>query len=233
MRIVKVTGITPGTTQLYATGQNRLINDWIDVTVVNDTYSRRVGKTIADSSIDIRQEAQSLNLRDAVMLVAEDQMNSAVAGGGGFGVYGPADLDWCGFFAWWCWDMAAKLKGVANPFGPNSWTLASPIRAVSWAMQEDTPGQLLHYEGPDEFKGGTQKQEYREFGYNGCQLERGDIVLLHAKHVCMVYAVNGDTISTMNGNQGNQGGGRSIRIVDRSADDAYNGKKLYFIHVLL
>ena len=97
-------------------------------------------------------------------------------------------------------------------------------------MQEDSPGQLLHYEGYDEFKGGKPKQEYREFGYNGYQLERGDIVLLHAKHVCMVYSVSGDTISTMNGNQG---AGHSIKLVNRNVNDSYNGKKLYFVHVLL
>jgi len=230
VRTVKIKGITPGTTRLYATDKIGLIFDSMDVTVVNDGYSRRVGKDIANSSTDIRQEAQTMSLRDAVMLVAEDQMNSSVTGGNGFGVYGPSQYDWCGFFAWWCWDMAAKLKNEENPFGSNRWTLASPIRAVSWAMREDSPGQLLHYEGPDEFGGNKEKQEYREFGYNGYQLERGDIVLLHAKHVCMVYSVNGDTIVTMNGNQGT---GHSIKIVNRNVNDVYHGKKLYFIHVLL
>jgi hypothetical protein len=229
-RTVKVKGGAAGSTRLYATDGIGVIFDSLDVTVVTDRYSRRVGKDPANISTDIRQQAQGLSLRDAVMLVAEDQMNSSVTAGSGFGVYGPSKYDWCGFFVYWCWDMAAALKGVANPFGSDNWTLASPIRAVSWAMRDDSPGQVLHYEGGDEFKGGKQKQEWREFGYNGYQLERGDVVLLHRKHVCMVDSVSGNTIRTMNGNQGT---GHSIKIVDRNVNDTYHGKKLYFIHVLV
>lgn len=86
------------------------------------------------------------------------------------------------------------------------------------------------YAGGDEFKGGKAVQEYREIGYNGYQLERGDIVLLHKKHVCLAYDTDGSSVMTMNGNQGN---GNCIKLVKRSIDDVVNGRKLYFIHVLV
>jgi hypothetical protein len=78
--------------------------------------------------------------------------------------------------------------------------------------------QLLRYQGGNPMTGkGTQ--EYREIGYNGYFLERGDIVLLREgsasgwKHVCMINSANGSQLQTMDGNQGK---GQSIKLVKRS-----------------
>jgi len=83
---------------------------------------------------------------------------------------------------------------------------------------------------------GKGTQEYREIGWNGCGLERGDIVLLRVgnaggwKHVCMVNEVNGSQIQTMDGNQGTN---QSIKKVNRPLNEKLSDGsfKLVFVHV--
>ena len=105
-------------------------------------------------------------------------------------------------------------------------------------MREDTPGQILRYHGGDPFKGGKHVQELREFGFNGCELERGDIVLVRKgnnngwKHVCLVDSTDGTTLTTMDGNQGLP---QSIKRVNR-VQDAKLGDGSYayvFVHALV
>jgi hypothetical protein len=217
-------------------------SDWvkpITIQLVSDQNWRRVGKAEGEVSRELRQELQRLDLRDAVLRIAEDQMHSSIASrSDGFGVYDcDPSYNWCGAFAHWCWKQAAAIKGVQNPFGANNNVLLSPQKAISWAMREDTPLQLLRYQGGNPMTGkGTQ--EYREIGYNGYFLERGDIVLLREgsasgwKHVCMINSVNGSQLQTMDGNQGK---GQSIKLVKRSLDDkvADGSPKLVFVHVTL
>jgi hypothetical protein len=68
-RVVKLKGVAPGTTTVYATDEIGVIFDSLNVTVVADQFSRRVGSSTASVSPDARAEAQTMGLRDAVMLV--------------------------------------------------------------------------------------------------------------------------------------------------------------------
>jgi hypothetical protein len=236
IRPLSVVGKSLGSTTLRAQLDGR---DWIaplTIRVLNDKTCRQVGKATAQVTPELRSEIQSLSLRDAVIRVAEDQMHSAISQSRGFGVYDmDASLDWCGGFAYWCWNQACAIQGVENPFGSSNTVLWSPQRAIHWAMQDTTPAQLLRYKGisPMDGKG---RQDYREIGWNGYELRRGDVVLLrdgHAagwKHVCMVHSVDGRAIVTIDGNQGLP----SIKLVNRSLDDKLpdGSAKLVFVAVM-
>jgi hypothetical protein len=182
-------------------------------------------------------------------------MHSAVSSrSSGFGVYNiDKSLDWCGAFAYWCWEQAAWIKGLGNPFCPKNSVLWSPQRAIDWAMDPSSPGQLLRYRGGNPMTG-KGRQEYHEIGWNGCWLERGDIVLLRVgnadgwKHVCMVNQLGvavaagvgaagaigaaGSQIQTIDGNQGTN---QSIKKVNRSLNEKLSdgSYKLVFVHVLV
>ena len=236
IRPLTIVGKSLGSTTLRAQLDGR---DWIaplTVRVLNDKSCRQVGKATAQVTPELRAEIQSLPLRDAVIRVAEDQMHSAISQTSGFGVYDmDAKLDWCGGFAYWCWNQACAIQGQENPFGGSGTVLWSPQRAIHWAMQDATPAQLLRYKGisPMDGKG---RQEYREIGWHGYDLRRGDVVLLrqaHAggwKHVCMVHSVDGRSIVTIDGNQGLP----SIKLVNRSLDDKLpdGSPKLVFVAVM-
>lgn len=231
---------TTGRTTLHATQTGADFIEPLTLEIVADSNARQAGKLPAQVTDSLRKEIQMMPLRDAVIRVAEDQMHSAVctASNAGFGVYDiDASLNWCGAFAYWCWAHACAIKGVPNPFGSNNTVLWSPQRAIHWAMDPSTAGQLLRYSGGDPMTGkGTQ--EYREIGWNGNDLDRADIVLLRKgsagawKHVCMVDWVEGDTVHTQDGNQGK---GQSIKKVSRSmtAQNPDRSYELVFLHVLL
>jgi hypothetical protein len=220
IRVITLVAKSAGSTRLRATLDGK---DWIaplTVRVIHDATCRQVGKAKAQVTPELRQEIQSMSLRDAVIRVAEDQMHSAVARTNGFGVYNMAsNLDWCGGFAYWCWDQACAIRGDENPFGGSNKVLWSPQRAIHWAMQPTTPAQLLRYQGVSPMDGKGQ-QEYHEIGWNGYYLNPGDIVLLREgtadgwKHVCMVHEVTGRALVTIDGNQGLP----SIKLVQRSLD---------------
>lgn len=236
IRIVTLTAKSPGSTKLRAQLDGR---DWIDpltVRVTQESDARQVGKSKAEVTPELRSEIQGLPLREAVARVFDDQMYSAIGrASSGFGAYMDKSLDWCGGFAYWCWDQACAIKGVTNPFGDKQTVLWSPQRAIHWAIQDMSPGQLLRYSGVSPMDG-KGKQEYREIGWLGHELELGDIVLLREggasgwKHVCMVREVNGTTVTTMDGNQGLP----SIKTVKRSLDRRLPDKSyhLVFINVL-
>jgi hypothetical protein len=169
-------------------------------------------------------------------MVAEDEMNSAVSLTTGFGVYDvDPSYDWCGAFAHSCWKLADAIKRVDSPFGTENDKLLSPQKAISWAMRDDSPSQLLRYQGYNPFLGGSVLQEYRDIGYNGYNLERGDIVLLRKgqangwKHVCMVYSWDGASLTTIDGNQGWP---RSIKTVPRDINEKLSdgSYSLVFVH---
>jgi CHAP domain len=211
----------------------------ITLRIIHDQNWRRVGKAAGECTPELRQELQLLPVRDAVLRVAEDQLHSSVCSrSNGFGVYNiDKTYDWCGAFAFWCWEQAATIKGLNNPFGSKSSVLWSPQRAIDWAIDPSSAGQLLRYQGGNPMTGkGTQ--EYREIGWNGYQLERGDIVLLRLgnaggwKHVCMVDKVNGSALQTIDGNQG---ANQSIKKVSRSLDEKLpdGSYKLVFVHALI
>ncbi len=236
-----------GSTVMHAYFQG---SDWIaplTVRVVSNQQSRQVGKALGEVTPALRDELQKLSLRDAVIRIAEDQMHSAVASeSNGFGVYNiTAAYDWCGAFAFWCWEQACSIKSVSNPFGPKSSVLWSPQRAISYSMLEDTPVQLLRYGGYDPMgvvKDSTTKklkrQDYRELGYQGCNLQRGDIVLYRKdtangwKHVCMVHDERPPTSGLLGTIDGNQGKNASIQTRSRDMDAKVAGGDpcLVFVH---
>ncbi len=236
IRPLAVVGKSLGSTTLRAQLAGR---DWVaplTIRVLNDKTCRQVGKATAQVTPELRLEIQGLSLREAVIRVAEDQMHSAISQTSGFGVYDmDPKLDWCGGFAYWCWNQACAIKGEDNPFGSSNTVLWSPQRAIHWAMQPATPAQLLRYKGISPMDG-QGRQEYREIGWNGYDPRRGDIVLLrdgHAagwKHVCMVHSVDGRSIVTIDGNQGMP----SIKLVNRSLDALLpdGSPKLVFVAVM-
>ncbi len=240
-KIVITAANNPGTsTTLRAKLDGR---DWaqpVGIQVVMNQNWCHAGVKTAEITPSLVQELEKMPLRDAVIRIAEDQMYSAIAKqGDGFGVY---DIDkkynWCGAFAYWCWARAAAVKKVANPFGPNNNVLFSPQKAIHWAMKPESSGQLLRYSGESPMDG-KGMQDYREIGWNGNTLERGDIVLLRAghatdwKHVCLVDTVDGDVLTTMDGNQGAYD---AIKRTQRSlAKKTGDGRvpALVFIHALI
>lgn len=148
--------------------------------------------------------------RQAVIRIAEDQMNSDVGRttDGGKGVYDDPAENWCGSFVTWCFDVLAAARGGASPFGTGlavESALRSGIKALSWGLQNPSKGKVLNYEGADRFKGGAAtKLNPVKFG----DLLRGDLCLPRDehgvfRHVAIVYdppGASGGTFTTMNGN---------------------------------
>ena len=236
--IVKAKNIE-GETTLHAKLNDNDFTQPITLRIIHDQNWRRVGKAAGECTPELRQELQRLSVRDAVLRVAEDQLHSSICSrSNGFGVYNiDKTYDWCGAFAYWCWEQATAIKGLDNPFGRKSSVLWSPQRAIDWAMNPSTAGQLLRYRGGNPMTGkGTQ--EYREIGWNGYDLERSDIVLLRVgnaggwKHVCLVDTVDGSELHTIDGNQG---ANQSIKKRTRSLDDKLSdgSYELVFVHVLI
>lgn len=221
IRKVTVAAKGLGTTQLHAQVDGVDVIAPLTIRVTSNPDARQVGAAKAEVTPELRSEIQGLPLREAVLRVAEDQMNSHVSETSGFGVYNmDAKLDWCGGFVYWCWDQACAIQGVENPFGGSNTVLWSPQRAIHWAMQDTTPGQLLRYAGESPMDG-KGRQEFHDIGWNGYDLKPGDVVLLRQtnavgwKHVCMVQSTSGRTVLTQNGNQGLP---KSIKLVERSLD---------------
>ena len=206
LRIV-IKAVCPGTTKLRAQ-----INgcDWsnpLNITVVADQNGRRVGAYV---SPDARQAIQGASLRDAVMIVAEDQMNSAIGRGQtgekGASYSGNGNEEWCGDFIYWCWKQAAAIQSATNPLGGSN-PIRSTIKAISSALRPETPGVLLRYEGGDSYAVNKNYQQWLDIGYNGYNLEPGDIIL-HRNighntffHLSMVYSTDGG-LKTIQGNAG-------------------------------
>jgi len=232
-------GMSIGVTKLRAVKDG---NDWaesIEIQVTTDPDYREVGKGLGECSPDLREALQAMSLREAVIRVAEDQLHSAIScRSTGFGVYNiDKSYDWCGAFAYWCWAQAAFIQGIQNPLGPKGSVLWSPQRAIDWAMDPTTSGQVLRYKGASPMTG-NGKQEYREIGWSGYDLDAGDIVMVRAgnaggwKHVCLVESVEGDIVHSIDGNQGNP---QCIALRDRSLSALLPDRStaLAFVHLIV
>jgi hypothetical protein len=243
----------------------------LGLTVVPYANQSLVGKKIGEMTPEMRAALSAMPLRDAVIAVAYDQMfGKQSQQDSGFGYY-VTDCDpkanWCGVFCVWCWKQACAAKGITAPF-TSDYNLSSPQQAITWAMKDSTPAQLLRYAGGplvglNPYNGPAsgqaaynaklkahmaQRQEFRDIGYNGYDLERGDIVLVRQSkdgrnwpHVCMIDSVEGDTIYTIEGNV--KGGAsftgqmlmQSIARLQRSKNErTLDGKeyKLAYVHML-
>jgi hypothetical protein len=243
IRKVTLTAKEVGSTVLRAKGGGADQIKPLPITVVSNNDARQIGNTLGEITSKLRDDIQKLSLRDAVIEVARDQMNSAISIGhsqNGFGVYMKSDtLNWCGAFAYWCWDQAAFIKGETNPFasGGNE-VLWSPQRAIEWGRKPSSPVNMWRVDTNE--------------GYSPANLKRADIVLVRAntrdwkgedeskrppgpwywKHVCMIHSISGDTVLTMDGNQGFP---QAIKIVERSLSEKVDGGpyKLAFVHPFL
>jgi hypothetical protein len=241
-----IKGLKAGSTTLTATLPDG--RDWIEpvtVRVVDNADYRQAGDK-ATITPELRQELQQLDLRSAVLRVAEDQMNSKIGrtAGGGYGRYGiPKDWEWCGAFAYWCWATAASAKGVDNPFGDRLNVLLSPQKAISWALQTGD-ADILRYQGGDPYGNSfvtgkplgkaAKTQKYVEIDASH-PLKPADIVLVRNdtgwKHVALVWETpTGDDLESIDGNQGSP----SIQRRTRSLKAKVNHGKDYalvFLHV--
>jgi hypothetical protein len=127
-KVVVKANSNEGETALHAKLDGADFAQSVTLRVVADQNWRRVGKATGECQPELRAELQLLPLRDAVLRVAEDQLHSSVCTrSNGFGVYNiDKSYDWCGAFAYWCWNQAAAIKNLDNPFGPKSSVLWSP-----------------------------------------------------------------------------------------------------------
>jgi hypothetical protein len=246
IRKVTVKGREMGTARLRA----RLADgrEWIrplEIRVVTNPDGRQA----ADSGTitpALRTELQALGLKAAVLRIAEDQMYSklGVTAHGGSGRYGLAQgVDWCGAFAHWCYKAAALATGASNPFGDSPNALASPQKAISWALQTGN-ASILQYAGGDPFGrdfrsgaalGKTAKTQKLVQISAANPVEPGDVCLVRDdttwRHVCLVYTTpSGGKFLSIDGNQGSP----SIRTRSRDLNEKLkDGKsfRLVFLHV--
>ena len=215
---VSIKGLRVGTTTLRAqrsVGSDNFIP--ITVQVVEDADARQAGEK-GIVTPELREELLGLSLRQAVLRVAEDQMYSAIGRrGGGFGKYADKSYDWCGAFAWYCWNVACKVHGKTNPFGEKYNSLLSCQKAISWALQTDSC-TILRYKGYDPFGNSfttgkslgkaAERQEYIEISPQNPVMP-ADIAILRTgtpsdwKHVCLVWQTpTGDILESIDGNMG-------------------------------
>jgi hypothetical protein len=214
------------------------------IVVVQNASSREVDGTTTTGAL--RQELQTMRLRDAAVRVAEDQVFSGMKKQGtGDGRYNlpdwtPEPKDWCGAFVFWCYKRAAEITGRTNPLGNDNDVALSPQKAIGWALANPASATLLRYKGAALFqwkqwpKPGTQ-DTYID-AIPGSNLLPGDVCLLRNKagdnwqHVCMVYDPgSGGSFMTLDGNQG----ATSLKRVLRDfGEKTTNGLDRYvFVHL--
>ena len=235
-RITLKSGLKPGTALLRAqNSDNRDLIAPLTVMVVNDRDARRVTDALGIDPA-MKAELGALSLRQTVLRIAEDQLHSRVKtntqGCALYHLNPDYGVLWCGAFAHWCWQQAALVHGVDNPFGKNNDVLLSPQKAIHWGMRADTPSQLLQYGGPDPMTMKDPPQELREIGYMGYQVEPGDVALWRTaamtfKHVSFVESVSGRSFVDLNGNAYDAGSGSALARVSHSDIGARNNDKSY------
>ncbi len=235
MRRVRVRAVREGSTVLHARRSDG--RDWtqpLTVRVVADPDARQAAD-VAAITPELRRELQGMGLRDAVLRVAEDQMNSHLGRtSNGTGRYLRKDWNWCGAFAHWCWKVAAAAKGVPSPFGPERDVLLSPQKAIDFVCHNPDKAVVLRYHGSDPMNSRVAPVPLVEIGASNPVL-RADICLVRNdhdgwQHVALVHhpPVDGP-FRTLDGNQGNP----SIRMVSRKLDvpPPHHPYKYAFVHV--
>jgi hypothetical protein len=235
LKRITVRGHAIGSTTLRARNSDGTASDVqsLDIIVAPDPKYRLAG----GANRPITSDARSLipqDLREAVLWVARDQMNSRIGrSSGGFGTYCDKGYDWCGAFAFFCWQTAANILGKTNPFGSNIDVLLSPQKAITWAMRDESPATVVQYKGPAPMTGKmpTNPNTWGQIS----DLQQADICLLRDesnwRHVCMIYDVDPNNFRTIDGNQGYP----CIKVVNRNRDTVLRigTFKHSFLHVLL
>jgi hypothetical protein len=214
---------------------------------VVDNSDYRQAEDQAAITPELRQELQKLDVRAAVLRVAEDQMYSKIGRTlhGGSGRYGlKSGVDWCGAFAHWCWATASEAKGLSNPFSASNNVLLSPQKAISWALQSGK-ATILRYQGGDpygwNFTTGrrlgkeAKTQKFVEINPSN-PLSPADIVLVRDettwRHVALVWSdpCGGDVLDSIDGNQGQPSIQRKSRNMKKKVNSGTN-YALVFLHV--
>lgn len=224
IRVLKFTGTALGSSTFNAYLPNTR-TPWIEpltIRVTADKDSRQVGEGPKGAPVigpDIRLEIAGMPFREALVRLAEDQMNSVIGQTthGGFGCYGLPAKDangnpnnWCGAWVQWLYQRVAEIQGVANPFENNVNTLASPQKAIGFALHRPDKLTMIEFAGSDPYgwsfpprknKEGKAvgdspalKAEYKGHTPVAGPPRRGDVCLVRAsadpakgwKHVCMV-----------------------------------------------
>ena len=243
IRVLKFTGTALGSSTFNAWLPNTR-TPWITpltIRVTADKDSRQVGEGPKGAPVigpNLRLGIAGMPFREALVRLAEDQMNSAIGHQpkGGFGCYGLPAKDangnpnnWCGAWVQWLYQRVSEIQGVANPFENNVNTLASPQKAIGFALHRTDKLTLIEFTGTDPFgwsfppkknKEGKAagdspalKAEYKGHTPVAGPPRRGDVCLVRNsadpakgwKHVSMVLTTP-DASGQFHTFDGNQGG---------------------------
>jgi hypothetical protein len=186
--------------------------------VIPDPEYRAGGSKVVSDPVG--SEMRAAKFRDALVMLARDQMFSSIGRSphGGDGRYGLDRGDeWCGAFVHWVYVRTAATLGATNPFGDRVGTLASPQKAIGWALHNPNLATIIRYEGSDPYGWSWDaapkadktalKQDFIDISANN-PVQTGDIALYRDKsgwrHVCMVVdppSVGKDDFMTIDGNQ--------------------------------
>ena len=194
----------------------------LKINVVPDPEYRAGGSKVVSDPLG--SEMRAASFRDALVMLARDQMYSSIGRSphGGNGRYGlDKGQEWCGAFVHWVYARTAATLGANNPFGEQVGTLASPQKAIGWALHNTNLATIIRYQGSDPYGwswGPGAKadktaltQDFIDISATN-PVQMGDIALLRKtdnpkdgwKHVCMVVdppAVGKDDFTTIDGNQ--------------------------------
>ncbi len=242
IRVLKFTGTALGSATFNAYLPNTR-TPWIaplTIRVTADKDSRQGGEGPKGEPIigpDLRLEIAGMPFREALVRLAEDQMNSAIGHEphGGFGCYGLPAKDangnpnnWCGAWVQWLYQRVSEIRGAANPFENNVGTLASPQKAIGFALHRPEKLTILEFTGSDPYGWSfppkrangkavgdhpALKAEYKAHTPTAGPPRRGDVCIVREsadpakgwKHVCMVLTTP-DASGEFWSFDGNQGG---------------------------
>jgi hypothetical protein len=218
-RGLRVTGKSIGSTVLHAKTPDGF--DFVaplTINVIPDPEYRNGGETVVSDPLGA--EMRAAKFRDALVMLARDQMYSAIGRSphGGNGRYGIAKgQEWCGGFVHWVYTRTAATLSAASPFGDDVNTLASPQKAIGWALHNTSLATIIRYQGSDPYGWSwgpgakadktALNQDFIDISANN-PVQTGDVALYRDKsgwrHVCMVVdppAVGKDDFTTIDGNQ--------------------------------
>jgi len=218
-RGLRISGKSIGSTVLHAKTPDGF--DFVaplTINVIPDPEFRNGNEKVVSDPLGA--EMRAAKFRDALVMLARDQMFSAIGRSphGGSGRYGlkPGD-EWCGAFVHWVYMRTAATLAVANPFGNQVGTLASPQKAIGWALHNPALATIIRYQGADPYGWSWDAapkadktaltQDFIDISANN-PVQTGDVALHRDekgwRHVCMVVdppGVGKDDFTTIDGNQ--------------------------------
>ena len=145
---------------------------------------------------DFKKELAGMSWRDALIRIAQDQMNSEIGATGEGGKFTYDDgTNWCGSFVSFLYAMLGEVNsawrnGLGSGLGTQS-PLRSGIKALSFGMRSPNC-TVLNYAGSDLFAAGTPAITTMRAVGSGVELLPGDVCLPRDefgifRHVCILY----------------------------------------------